>query len=399
MSQHRVFYAAGPGNVISAHQHWRAGAHDPTEVSITFSSQVEDYCKRTGSAAYFVSYKAPAALLNDGFITLEHRPKQSAGKKGLRFHLYELSYFLGLFRTALKFRATVAIIDSGTSQFFAGWLFRLVGIPVVVVLHNTIWPANFPPTRPLPRLLSVLDATFFRRGASAIIGVSPECVRQVRHLTKGSHTPLFEIRAQFLKSRFAAIGPPPPFDGSTLRVMYIGRVNRIKGVFDILEMAKRLEQSYPGKVQWDICGTGPDSDLLLQKKNELALQNVNLLGWVSLERLQQIYSEAHLSIVPTRSDFAEGLAMTAAEAILAGRPLITNPVVPALEVLREASLEAKTNDVDSYVDVISRVLDDPALYKRLCNACGPLQAQFYDRQNGLDAILTKAIDGVPAAAN
>ncbi|WFU18829.1 glycosyltransferase family 4 protein [Bradyrhizobium sp. CB3481] len=391
MSKHRLLYAAGPGNIIAAHRHWRAGAHDPTEVSITFSSQIEDYCKRAGAVAYFISYRSPADLLNDGFITLEHRPKWSASK-GWRFHWSELSYFWSLFRTALKFRATLAVIDSGTSQFFTGWMFRLVGIPVVVVLHNTIWPRGFPPKRPHHRLLSMIDAAFFRWGASATIGVSPECVRQVRQITNGVHGPLYEIRAQFLPSRFVPIAPPPAFDGKKLRVMYVGRVNRIKGVFDILEIARRLEQTHPGKVQWDICGTGPDFDLLQQRKSELALENVNLLGWVSLERLQQVYSDNHISIVPTRSDFAEGLAMTAAEAILANRPLITNPVVPALEVLREASLEARTDDVDSYVDVISRLFDDPAIYKRLCDACEPLQAQFYDRRNGIDAVLAKAID-------
>lgn len=33
----RVFYAAGPGNVIAAHQHWMRGASDPSEMSLTYS--------------------------------------------------------------------------------------------------------------------------------------------------------------------------------------------------------------------------------------------------------------------------------------------------------------------------------------------------------------------------
>ena len=47
--------------------------------------------------------------------------------------------------------------------------------------------------------------------------------------------------------------------------------------------------------------------------------------------------------------------MTAAEAILVGRPVITNSVVPALEVLRPACVEARTNDVDSYVAAILKL--------------------------------------------
>src|SRR5262249_32606 len=269
-------------------------------------------------------------------FTLEHRPKAAAN--GLKYHIEEVKYAIGLLATACEFGATVAILDSGTSHFFMGWLFRLFGIRVITVLHNTIWPTGFPPSKSLQKLIQRLDATFFRWGSSATIGVSPECSRQVEQLTGGRHGPLYQIRAQFLPDRFTPIDPPPSFDGSLLRIMFIGRVNRIKGVFDILEMAERLEDKYPSRVQWDICGTGPDFEELKLRRDRLKLSNVKLLGWVSLETLQHVYSRSHVSIVPTRSDFAEGLAMTAAEAILAGRPLITNPTVPAYELLAPAAL-------------------------------------------------------------
>jgi hypothetical protein len=159
-------------------------------------------------------------------------------------------------------------------------------------------------------------------------------------------------------------------------------------------MAEQLNQKYPGRVQWDICGTGPDFDELKARRDQRNLSNINLLGWVSLETLQQVYSRNHVSIVPTRSDFAEGLAMTAAEAILAGRPLITNPTVPALELLRPASLEGRTNDATSYVTVISKLLSEPGLYKELCQQCQPLQHQFYDRKNGLTEVLLTALSSI-----
>jgi glycosyltransferase involved in cell wall biosynthesis len=320
------------------------------------------------------------------------------GATGLRYHLAEVLYAWSLFRTARSFKATIALLDSGSSHFFMGWLFRLAGIPVVTILHNTIWPSGFLPTAPVPKLIHRLNALFFRWGSSANIGVSPECTRQVIQITNGHHGPLYELRAQFLPGRFEAIAPPPSFDGSLLRIMYIGRINRIKGVFDILEIARRLEEIAPGRVQWEICGTGPDFDELKSRLGEMGLANVKLLGWVSIEQLQEVYNRSHLSIVPTRSDFAEGLAMTAAEAILAGRPIITNPVVPALELLKSAAIEGRTNDVESYVSAIRQLLDDPGIYSRLCKECGPLQAQFYDRNLGLKAVLSKILTRPPFAA-
>ncbi len=84
--------------------------------------------------------------------------------------------------------------------------------------------------------------------------------------------------------------------------------------------------------------------------------------------------------------------MSAVEPILAGRPVVTNSVVPALEVVRPACLEAKPDDVGSYVDAILRLLNDEQLYQKLCAECPNLQKQFYDREQGFEAALRRVID-------
>ena len=98
-----------------------------------------------------------------------------------------------------------------------------------------------------------------------------------------------------------------------------------------------------------------------------------------------------MSIVPTRGDFAEGMAKTAVEAILSGRPVITNPVVPALEMLEPACIAARTDDVESYVQGVARIINNPEAYRALCGACPHLQRQFFDSEFGLKAVLKRAI--------
>jgi glycogen synthase len=389
---YRVFYAAGPGDIIQAHKHWKQNEHDPTEVSITYSSQLEDFCQEISAEAYIVSYHRRKEIFRDGPFTLEHRPKPMPGATGVRYHLAEVLYGLGLLATALRFKADVAVIDSGSTHYFITTLFRLMDIRVVSVLHNTLWPHGFPPTRPVPRLILWLDSLFFRGMPTATIGVSPECTRQVAQLTRGRHTPLLQIRAQFHPEYFENIPPPPPHDRSPFHIMFIGRVNRIKGVFDILEIAQKVEASAPGQVRWEICGSGPDLEELRQRQCEMGLEPiVHIRGWTSLPDLIEVYARSHVSIVPTRSSFTEGLAMTAAEAILAGRPVITNPVVPALELLKPACVEARTNDVDSYVEGILKLINDSNYYNSLCQACPSLQKQFYDHDQGLTAVLRQVI--------
>jgi glycosyltransferase involved in cell wall biosynthesis len=388
----RIFYAAGPGNVIQAHKYWAKGQHDPSEVSITFSSQLEDFCKEIEAEAYIISYHNQVGIYQDGPFTLEHRPKPMRGASGIGYHLAEIFYGLGLLKTAVQFRATVAVLDSGSSHYFILGLFRLAGIKIVTVLHNTLWPSGFPPTRLIPRVITRLDSLYFRWASAVTIGVSPECVRQLEQLTKGKHKLVHQIRAQFRPEYFQTIPSPPSHSKRPLRIMYIGRIIRIKGVFDILEIARKIESRAPGRVRWEICGSGQDLDELRRRQFQMSLAEVvTIRGWTPLNDLQDVYARSHISIVPTRSNYSEGLAMTAAEAILAGRPVITNPVVPALEVLRAACIEAQTNDIDSYVAAILKLTESPSQYRALCDACPPLRDQFYDRQQGLSAILKKAI--------
>lgn len=388
----RVFYAAsGPGDLIGSHLAWKAGEHNPTEVSVTFSSQIEQYCCDIGAQAHLVSMHPDGRRLEDGAFILEHRPKPV--RTGLGFHAEELRYAYGLLKTARAFGADVALLDSGVTHFFAMSLFRRAGIPVVTILHNTLWASGFRPQRPQDRVVDRLDAWFFRNDAAAIIAVSPEAERQVETLTR-RHGPIHQTRAQFLPEFFSAI-PPADYSTKPFQVMFVGRVDESKGVLDIADMAASIERRQPGLVRWVICGRGPALDDLKAKVAANGTGHVvDIRGWVSLEDLQRVYAESHAAIVPTRSLFEEGLAMTAVEAILAGRPLVTNPIVPALELLAPAALAARSNDAESHAEQVFRLATDAALYERLRSATGALGSEFYDRSRGLTAVLHRALAGL-----
>ena len=193
----RVFYAAGPGNIIQAHKFWASGEHYPNEVSVTFSSQFEECCTDLGVEAYIVSSFREKAIYRDGAFTLEHRPKPMPDAKGLRYHVAESLYGIGLFLTAVRIRADAAILDSGSSHYFIFSLFRLAGIATIVVLHNTLWPTGFPLLSRVSRMIAKLNSHFFRWISIATIGVSPECIRQVHLLTKGRHKQLYQFERSF----------------------------------------------------------------------------------------------------------------------------------------------------------------------------------------------------------
>ena len=107
--------------------------------------------------------------------------------------------------------------------------------------------------------------------------------------------------------------------------------------------------------------------------------------------LRELMVRSHATIVPTRSEFPEGLAKTAVEGVLSGRPVITSAVVPAMEILRAACVEAKPDDADSYAEQILNLIDEPERYLSLCQACKEFEMQFYDGRLGMRNILQRII--------
>ncbi|MBY0421943.1 MAG: glycosyltransferase family 4 protein, partial [Parvularculaceae bacterium] len=387
----RVFYAAGPGDAIKAHANWKAGAHDPSEVAVTFSGQIAQYCKDVGAALYTVSYHKRKDMLVDGDDVIEHLPRVEPS--GVRYAVANMSYGLQLLQRARRFGADAAILDSGCTYYFFQSLFAASGMRVVPVLHNALWPNGFRRRGVAARAIEFLDGFFWRHTPVASLCVSPLCARQVTEVAGPRARPLVQVRAQFDPSFFAAIPPPPP-EEKPFRIMFIGRVVAAKGVFDIVDMASKIEAKAPGRVRWTLCGAGADFDAVKAKRDAAGLADIVAMpGWTSLEDLARVYADSHAAIVPTRSDFIEGLAMTAAEAALAGRPVVTNPVVPALEVLGPAAVACRTNDVDSYVEAILSLIDDPQRYRRLAASCREVAAPFLDRRMGLTEVLKDVLGG------
>ncbi len=67
-----------------------------------------------------------------------------------------------------------------------------------------------------------MNSLFFQYGANSIIGVSPECCRQVKKLTNSKSVPLYQIRAQYEESYFLTIEKTPSYDKSPFQILFVG---------------------------------------------------------------------------------------------------------------------------------------------------------------------------------
>jgi glycogen(starch) synthase len=382
----RVFYALGPGNVVDSYRKWSRGQDCNSETSLTFSGQFFDFCRAQGVPAYAVSSYPHREILRDGAFTVENRPKPLANPRGPLFHLNQIWYGLSIIASALRFKADVLVADSGTTHWFVLSLLRLTRIRVVASLHNSYWASGFVPGGTVKRTIRALDGWFWSHTAVASLCVSPECQRQIETLARGKNRSVFQYRCQFRPTDFATVPPPPPHDRRPFQVLFAGRVEREKGVFDLLEIAEAFKRNSPGQLRIDICGGGDAFDELKQAIADRGLaESVILHGKLKRPELLTCYGKSHVVIVPTRSTFCEGMPMVAAEAILTGRPVVTSRLSNALDVLAGALVEAQPDDPASYVASLRRLMTDADYYHTCCRSCPTVGQQFYDRDQSLTA--------------
>lgn len=388
----RVLYALGAGDAVAHLRQHLAGVEPPFMMSIAFSEQV--FCALPQDWRLdLLSSNARRDLLLHGPHRIENLPASPlCFRSGFRYHLGRALYGLRLVGRAVRRRAAVVIADSGTTHWCVLAPLRLFRIPVVAVLHNAPWPPGYPPTRRLQRILLWLDGWFFRHVAAATVCVSPECEQQVRQLAGRLHGPALQCRAQyrdgFLTTLPAADPAQKPFC-----VLFLGRLEEYKGVFLLLDVAERLERERPGGFAWKIYGEGPATEQLAA---QIAARNlrqvVQLSGRLAGEaQAHEAMAWAHVVLVPTTSAFAEGMPQSAAEGVLAGRPVVASQVVPVAGVLGRAAVLFRTGDAEDCQTTLWRLATDAAAYEAARQATLAVRAQFHDRSRSLGAVLKQLL--------
>ena len=387
----RLLYAAGPGNVAGTYQHWKEGRDDPSQVSVTYSGQFYDVCRELDAQALVISSSRSAGGLHDGNITIRHRPITLEGGPGpLLYHFGQVWAALRLIGSALRFRADAVIVCNGSGHWFPLAFLRLFGVKVIPSLHCVLWPKHRQPGG-LRKLIAKLDGWCFRRGCAAILSASQDIERQVLQLTGVTHPPIVEFLPTYRADLFADLGPPPQ-QRRPFRVLYAGRIERDKGVFQLLDMAKRFTAAGRTEIEFDVCGSGSQLEELMRQTAAAGLsERFRCHGHCSRAAMREKFGQAHVLIVPTTTDFIEGFNQVVAEGVLSGRPVITSSVCPALEYVRAAVLEVPPDNATAYGDAILQLCDDGALYRAKCEGCSASQPQFYDVARGWSAALKRIL--------
>jgi glycosyltransferase involved in cell wall biosynthesis len=287
----------------------------------------------------------------------------------------------------------VAVVVCGSTYWFVLRVLPLLGVKVVASLHCVLYPKYRPLSR-VQRILRRISRSFFIRGALRILSMSQDITNQVIQTTNGRQRPLLPFLPTYRRGKFDGISAPRvgqrPF-----RVCFAGRIERNKGVFDLLAIAQRFDREGRREIEFDICGDGSQLPELTRQAEQAGIASrFHLHGYCNWDAMRERYSEAHVVIVPTTSQFIEGFNQVIAEAVLAGRPVITSEVCPAIFYVREAVVESPVDDVQKYGDAILKLCDEPEFYAAKVTACTAAREQFYDLDRSWMTALNKALSEV-----
>ncbi len=152
--------------------------------------------------------------------------------------------------------------------------------------------------------------------------------------------------------------------GGPVRLFYHGRVDRRKGVLDMLHALPAVE----GDWRCTVSGIGPDFRPAQALCAELGLgDRVTFTGYADYDRVPELYREHDVFVSPT---YAEGFSNTILEAMACRHAVLSCRSVGVVDCIRdgENGLLVEAGDIPAQAAALTRLVTDAALRDRLAAA-------------------------------
>ncbi len=285
--------------------------------------------------------------------------------------LQQLSYSWRVRRAIKRLNKTspIDVIEFAEINAEAFFFARTSLIPFVVrchtptfVLRNFFEPGEFPYDT---RVISACEKDVIRR-AHAVTAPSNAMAQQIAEATG-----IERVKISVIPNPVPSYGSNGNGNGkkqlrseNELTVLYVGRLERFKGVTILAEAIPHVLREFPN-VRFVLAGEDrptPQSEsqhreLELQLRASNVLSQVKFLGRVDHFQLEDWYSSADICVVPS---MYESFSYTCAEAMAAGKPVVATRVGGIPETVCDglSGVIVEPGDAGEFAEAIVRLLKD-----------------------------------------
>ncbi len=235
-------------------------------------------------------------------------------------------------------------------------LSRLVDVPTVYQYHNVTSPGVGAWARE------------YASGTDAHLANSEQIAREVQAKLDRS---VDGVVTPGLDPETFTPAASPHHETAVPEILFVGRVQPEKGIYDLLSAIARLSR----EVRLSVVGAG-ETDAVRRRADRLGLEaQVTVLGALPHEALPRQYAACDVFCNPTRY---EGFGMVNVEAMACGCPVITSdlPAVREYASHETNALLVSPGDVEALTASLDRLLDSPSLRDSLSDAGRQTARQF-----------------------
>ncbi|MFY9793285.1 MAG: glycosyltransferase family 4 protein [Candidatus Sulfotelmatobacter sp.] len=259
------------------------------------------------------------------------------------------------------------VILCGGYNYLASWsTARWAGshrVPLLLWSESTAWDRRrgYPLVEFMKKRFLKLCAAFVVPGRSSFeylthLGIAPQ---RIFTAPNAVDTTLFSNLAETARRNESQVRSR--YHLPSRYFLYVGRLVKDKGVFDLIEAYAQLEGEIRSNVGLVFAGTGSDSRKLVERAGRISPGVIQFSGFVHREELPKIYAFADALIFPTHSD-PWGLVVN--EAMACDVPVIlTNVAGCASDLVQdgENGFVIPPRDVGQLAGAMVRVAEDSAI--------------------------------------
>lgn len=190
------------------------------------------------------------------------------------------------------------------------------------------------------------------------------------------------IKENKLEILYNGVKVPEEYDKdlSNKNILFLGRINEQKGIYDLIKAIKIIKEKYP-----DVClyvgGTG-EENRIQKSVNELQLEdNVKMLGWINNEQKDKILKKCAIFVLPS---YFEAMPMSILEAMSYYCVTLSTNVgsIPKVIQNNENGILVKPGDIKNISDMINYLFENKETMSKISsNARTTIEKKYNIKKN------------------